>query len=62
MCNELSNVVSCRENVCLLAYTATVYGDAAVVTGRLQRNSKLNGQQVSDDWRFTKVYTRHAET
>jgi ketosteroid isomerase-like protein len=39
-----------------------VYGDVAVVTGRLQRTRTLNGQELSDDWRFTKVYTRHAET
>jgi ketosteroid isomerase-like protein len=39
-----------------------VYGDAAVVIGRLQRTRTLNGQELSDDWRFTKVYTRHAET
>jgi len=39
-----------------------VYGDAAVVTGRLQRTRTLNGQELSDDWRFTKVYTRHAAT
>ena len=37
---------------------ARVYGDAAVVTGRLQRERTLNGQHVSDDWRFTKVYIR----
>ena len=35
-----------------------VYGDAAVVTGRLQRTRTLNGQQMNDDWRFTKVYVR----
>ena len=35
-----------------------VYGDAAVVTGRLQRERVLNGQHVSDDWRFTKAYIR----
>jgi ketosteroid isomerase-like protein len=38
-----------------------VYGDAAVVTGRLQRTRTLNGLELSDDWRFTKVYTRHAQ-
>ncbi len=37
-----------------------VYGDAAVVTGRLQRARKINGQNVDDDWRFTKVYIRRA--
>ena len=35
-----------------------LYGDAAVVTGRLQRSRVLNGNQVNDDWRFTKVYVR----
>ena len=35
-----------------------VYGDAAVVTGRLQRTRTLNGQVKEDDWRFTKVYIR----
>ena len=35
-----------------------VYGDAAVVTGRLQRERVVNGQKASDDWRFTKAYIR----
>ena len=34
------------------------YGDAAVVTGRLQRSRSMNGKQIDDDWRFTKVYIR----
>ena len=38
-----------------------VYGDAAVVTGRLQRTRTLNGQEVSDDWRFTKIYVRQQQ-
>lgn len=38
-----------------------VYGDAAVVTGRLQRTRVLNGKEVSDDWRFTKTYIRQAQ-
>jgi hypothetical protein len=38
-----------------------VYDNAAVVTGRLQRVREMNGQQVSDDWRFTKVYIRQAQ-
>ncbi|HYL62212.1 MAG TPA: nuclear transport factor 2 family protein, partial [Candidatus Methylomirabilis sp.] len=38
-----------------------VYGDAAVVTGRLQRTRELNGQEISDDWRFTKMYVREAQ-
>jgi len=37
-----------------------VYGDAAIVTGRLQRIRTRNGQEVVDDWRFTKVYIRRA--
>ena len=36
------------------------YGDAAVVTGRLQRTRLMNGQETSDDWRFTKTYVRQA--
>ncbi|PYU47742.1 MAG: hypothetical protein DMG54_00230 [Acidobacteria bacterium] len=35
-----------------------VYGNAAVVTGRLQRTRTLNGNEISDDWRFTKTYVR----
>jgi hypothetical protein len=38
-----------------------IYQNAAVVTGRLQRTRSLNGQEVSDDWRFTKVYIREAQ-
>lgn len=34
------------------------YGDAAVVTGRLQRSRTINGQKADDDWRFTKTYIR----
>jgi ketosteroid isomerase-like protein len=37
-----------------------VYGDAAVVTGRLLRTRSMNGNETSDDWRFTKVYIRQA--
>lgn len=37
-----------------------VYGDAAVVTGRLERTRTLNGKEISDDWRFTKTYIRQA--
>jgi ketosteroid isomerase-like protein len=37
-----------------------VYGDAAVVTGHLLRTRTLNGNKVSDDWHFTKVYIRRA--
>ena len=34
------------------------YGDAAVVTGRLRRSREVNGREIQDDWRFTKVYVR----
>lgn len=39
---------------------ARVYGDTAVVTGRLLRTRTLGDQQVNDDWRFTKVYVRQS--
>jgi ketosteroid isomerase-like protein len=38
-----------------------VYGDAAVVSGRLERTRSMNGKELSDDWRFTKVYVRQAQ-
>ena len=38
-----------------------VYDNAAVVTGRLQRTRSINGQEISDDWRFTKMYVREAQ-
>jgi ketosteroid isomerase-like protein len=38
-----------------------VYDNAAVVTGRLQRSRTINGQEMSDDWRFTKLYVREAQ-
>jgi ketosteroid isomerase-like protein len=37
-----------------------LYGDAAVVTGQVERTRELNGRDVEDKWRFTKVYIRHA--
>ena len=37
-----------------------VYDNAAVVTGRLQRTRSMNGQEISDDWRFTKTCVREA--
>jgi hypothetical protein len=37
-----------------------VYDNAAVVTGRLQRTRSMNGQEISDDWRFTKTYVRES--
>jgi ketosteroid isomerase-like protein len=36
------------------------FGQAAIVTGRLQRKRAINGNEVSDDWRFTKTYIRAA--
>jgi ketosteroid isomerase-like protein len=38
-----------------------VYGDTAVVSGRLQRTRSMNGKEIRDDWRFTKVYVRQAQ-
>jgi len=35
-----------------------VYGDAAVVSGRLQRTRTLSGKTLDDDWRFIKVYVK----
>jgi len=40
--------------------SAHVYGDTAVVTGRVRRSRERAGQIVEDDWRFTKVYVRKA--
>jgi hypothetical protein len=37
-----------------------VYDNAAVVTGRMQRTRSINGQEMTDDWRFTKTYIRQA--
>ena len=37
-----------------------VYGDAAVVSGRLQRTRTINDRRLDDDWRFVKVYARQA--
>lgn len=36
------------------------YDDAAVVTGLLERTRNLNGRDIDDKWRFTKVYIRRA--
>ena len=40
--------------------SAHVYGDTAVVSGRVRRSRERAGQMVEDDWRFTKVYVRKA--
>ena len=37
---------------------ARVFGDAAVVTGRLTRVRVMNGADVTDEWKFTKTYVR----
>jgi ketosteroid isomerase-like protein len=37
-----------------------LYGDTAVVTGRLQRTRSVNGKSMDDDWRFTKTYAKRA--
>ena len=33
-----------------------LYGDTAVVTGRMKRSRTLNGQSIEDNWQFTKIY------
>ena len=38
-----------------------IYGDAAVVTGRLRRTRSMTDRTVEDDWRFTKVYVRRGD-
>lgn len=38
-----------------------IYDNAAIVTGRLQRARSMNGQEISDDWRFTKAYIRDSQ-
>jgi ketosteroid isomerase-like protein len=35
-----------------------VYGDTAIVTGRIRRTRTIAGKAMDDDWRFTKVYIR----
>jgi ketosteroid isomerase-like protein len=35
-----------------------VFGDAAVVTGRLLRERTFGDKHINEDWRFTKVYVR----
>ena len=37
-----------------------VYGDTAIVTGRIKRTRTINEKMMDDDWRFTKVYLRRA--
>ena len=37
-----------------------VYGDSAIISGRLRRTRAIGGRTVDDDWRFTKVYVRRA--
>jgi ketosteroid isomerase-like protein len=34
------------------------FTDSAVVTGRLLRERSMNGQTITENWRFTKVYVR----
>lgn len=35
-----------------------VYGDAAVVTGRILRVRAREGREIQDDWLFTKTYVK----
>jgi hypothetical protein len=37
------------------------YGDTAAVSGRLQRTRQIDGKELSDDWRSTKVDVRQAQ-
>jgi ketosteroid isomerase-like protein len=37
-----------------------IVGQTAIVTGGLQRKRTINGNEVNDKWRFTKVYVRGA--
>jgi uncharacterized protein (TIGR02246 family) len=37
-----------------------VYGEIAIVTGRIRRTRTNGGKTIDDDWRFTKVYLRRA--
>jgi ketosteroid isomerase-like protein len=37
-----------------------VFDAAAVVKGRMKRSRSRGGQEVNDDWQFTKVYVKHA--
>ena len=37
-----------------------VYGETAIVTGRIKRTRTIGGKTMADDWRFTKVYLRRA--
>ena len=39
-----------------------LYGDAAVVSGRLRRERNFNGQVINDDWWFTKLYVRRGDS
>lgn len=39
-----------------------VYGDAAVVTGRLQRTRTIGEKKLEDDWLYTKTYVRSEKT
>jgi ketosteroid isomerase-like protein len=37
-----------------------IYGDTAIVIGRIRRTRTIAGKTVDDDWRFTKVYLRRS--
>ena len=37
---------------------ARIYGDTAIVTGKLERVRRRDGQVEEDHWQFTKVYQR----
>jgi ketosteroid isomerase-like protein len=39
-----------------------IYNETAIVTGRLKRTRVVAGATANDDWRFTKVYMRRADS
>ena len=39
-----------------------VFGDTAIVTGRLRRTRESGGRAVDDDWRFTKAYAHQGDS
>jgi ketosteroid isomerase-like protein len=39
-----------------------VFGDTAIVTGRLRRTRESGGRAIDDDWRFTKAYAHQADS
>jgi uncharacterized protein (TIGR02246 family) len=38
-----------------------VYGDAAVVAGRMERTRSMDGREIADNWWFAKTYIRQSD-